>query len=213
MEETAPREKVLKSIREALAISADSPFVDSNFDFKLFKDSSEIPEICFANAFKNLGGKFVYCANEIEFCQNLKAIMQEYSLTELFCKDYELIGLLEKYDLNYITDDKKLDAADCSLTRCEYLISQTGTIMVTAENKPERRQYFTSPVHFVFAYTSQIIEDIFKALNGVKSKYNKIPQFISFISGPSRTADIEKTLVMGAHGPKKLFLFLIDDPA
>ena len=39
---------------------------------------------------------------------------------------------------------------------------------------------------------------------------DNIPSFITFAAGPSRTADIEKTLVVGVHGPKEVYLFLID---
>ena len=53
------------------------------------------------------------------------------------------------------------------------------------------------------------IKDGFKLL---KNKYgNRLPSMISNVTGPSRTADIEKTLVLGAHGPKELFVFLLDD--
>jgi L-lactate dehydrogenase complex protein LldG len=61
---------------------------------------------------------------------------------------------------------------------------------------------------------TQLVPDIKDGLQLIKSKYgNKIPSMISLVSGPSRTADIEKTLVMGAHGPRELVLFLIDDIA
>ena len=51
-----------------------------------------------------------------------------------------------------------------------------------------------------------------EGLSKLKKKYNgKLPSMISTITGPSRTADIEKTLVMGAHGPKEVYVFLIDD--
>ncbi|MCK5078809.1 MAG: LUD domain-containing protein, partial [Bacteroidales bacterium] len=50
------------------------------------------------------------------------------------------------------------------------------------------------------------------ALKGMKEKYGQdLPSMISLITGPSRTADIEKTLVMGAHGPRELYVFLVDD--
>jgi L-lactate dehydrogenase complex protein LldG len=53
------------------------------------------------------------------------------------------------------------------------------------------------------------IKDGFKLL---KNKYgNRLPSMITNVTGPSRTADIEKTLVLGAHGPKELFVFLLDD--
>jgi len=48
-------------------------------------------------------------------------------------------------------------------------------------------------------------------LLGLKEKYNqRLPSSISFATGPSRTADIEKTLVVGVHGPKQVYLFLVD---
>ncbi len=61
-------------------------------------------------------------------------------------------------------------------------------------------------------YTSQIVPDIKDALKKMQEKYqNQLPSLISVITGPSRTADIEKTLVMGAHGPKQLYVFLMDE--
>jgi L-lactate dehydrogenase complex protein LldG len=50
------------------------------------------------------------------------------------------------------------------------------------------------------------------ALQLIKSRYNdSLPSLISFATGPSRTADIEKTLVVGVHGPKEVYCFLIDE--
>ena len=55
--------------------------------------------------------------------------------------------------------------------------------------------------------------DIKEALQLIKEKYQgTIPSMITFATGPSRTADIEKTLVVGVHGPKEVYLFLIDKP-
>ena len=59
---------------------------------------------------------------------------------------------------------------------------------------------------------SQIFYDIGDALEFVKELYAPgFPSMVSLVTGPSRTADIEKTLVMGAHGPKELIVFLVDD--
>jgi len=66
--------------------------------------------------------------------------------------------------------------------------------------------------HIVIARTGQLVLDLKDAFAMLKNKYgSQIPSMISTITGPSRTADIEKTLVLGAHGPKELFVFLIDD--
>jgi L-lactate dehydrogenase complex protein LldG len=67
-------------------------------------------------------------------------------------------------------------------------------------------------IHIVVAYSSQLVPDLKDAFKEIKKKYEpEFPSVISLITGPSRTADIEKTLVMGAHGPKELYVFLIED--
>jgi L-lactate dehydrogenase complex protein LldG len=64
----------------------------------------------------------------------------------------------------------------------------------------------------VVAYASQLVLDLKDAFKLLKEKYgNNLPSMVSVTTGPSRTADIEKTLVLGAHGPKELFVFLLDD--
>jgi L-lactate dehydrogenase complex protein LldG len=65
--------------------------------------------------------------------------------------------------------------------------------------------------HIVLGYTSQLVPDIEEGLSLIQKKYGpRIPSMISMITGPSRTADIEKTLVMGMHGPRELILLLVE---
>jgi L-lactate dehydrogenase complex protein LldG len=67
------------------------------------------------------------------------------------------------------------------------------------------------PHHIVIARTSQMLPDLTAAFDWVKQRYGtNFPSFMSFITGPSRTGDIERTLVLGAHGPKRLTILLID---
>jgi L-lactate dehydrogenase complex protein LldG len=67
------------------------------------------------------------------------------------------------------------------------------------------------PVHIVFAYANQIVPDIEDGFNAMKKKYgNELPSMMNLTTGPSRTADIEKTLVVGVHGPGEIFCFFIN---
>ena len=67
------------------------------------------------------------------------------------------------------------------------------------------------PVHIVVAYAGQIVPDIKDGLNLLKEKYSdNLPSLINLNSGPSRTADIEKTLVVGVHGPGEVFCFYVN---
>jgi L-lactate dehydrogenase complex protein LldG len=67
------------------------------------------------------------------------------------------------------------------------------------------------PVHIVFAYANQIVADIEDAFVAMRKKYGTdLPSMMNLITGPSRTADIEKTLVVGVHGPAEVFCFYIN---
>ncbi|MFW5758527.1 MAG: LutC/YkgG family protein [Bacteroidota bacterium] len=99
-----------------------------------------------------------------------------------------------------------------TITGCEYLIARTGSIMTSSALGGGRKSYIYPSVHIVFARRSQLVFDLKDAFARLKDKYknNGLPSMISLITGPSRTADIEKTLVMGAHGPEQLFVFFLD---
>ncbi len=98
------------------------------------------------------------------------------------------------------------------ITFCEFLIARFGSIMISSGQRSGRRLNVFPEIHIVFAKTSQIVPELKDALTGMKERYDRnMPSLVSVITGPSRTADIEKTLVMGAHGPKELYVFLVDE--
>jgi len=67
-----------------------------------------------------------------------------------------------------------------------------------------------APIHICIAYTDQLVYDIDEALISLQQEYGEqLPSMITLATGPSRTADIEKTLVVGVHGPKEVFCFLV----
>jgi len=82
---------------------------------------------------------------------------------------------------------------------------------MTAAQSSGRATSVYAPIHICIAFTSQLVYDVKDALVLIKEKYNdKLPSLITFATGPSRTADIEKTLVVGVHGPKEVYCFLVD---
>jgi len=84
--------------------------------------------------------------------------------------------------------------------------------MVSSKSSPGRKINVFPEIHLIVGYTSQLLPDLKQAFREMKRKYKDgYPSMVSLITGPSRTADIEKTLIIGAHGPKEIFLFLIDD--
>ncbi len=113
------------------------------------------------------------------------------------------------------TDDgyEKSDLATCDagLTTCECLVAQTGSVLVTSSTSGGRALSVLPPHHIVIARRQQMLPDLQAAFTHLEKKFGKNPpSMLSFITGPSRTGDIERILVLGAHGPKELTVFLVD---
>jgi len=107
-------------------------------------------------------------------------------------------------------DSKSLEKCSVGITACDALIGQTGSIMLTARSAGGRALSVLPPHHLVIAQADQLVPDLPAAFELLSARYAKsYPSFITFITGPSRTGDIERILVLGAHGPKKLTVILI----
>jgi len=107
-------------------------------------------------------------------------------------------------------DKRQLEACDAGLTACEAVVSQTGSILVSSATGGGRGLSILPPVHIVVAPVDAVVATVGDALHLVAGRYaGQLPSLLSFITGPSRTGDIERILVLGAHGPKELIVLLV----
>lgn len=107
-------------------------------------------------------------------------------------------------------DKAELERCDVGISECDALVAQTGTVVVTSRTAGGRALSCLPPHHVVIARREQLVPDLPAAFALIKTKYGeKFPSMISFITGPSRTGDIERILVLGAHGPKKLTILCV----
>lgn len=107
-------------------------------------------------------------------------------------------------------DKDALEACDAGLTACECLVAQTGSILVSSETCGGRALSILPHAHVVIAMAEQVVPTLADALAGIRSEHDgQLPSMLSFITGPSRTGDIERILVLGAHGPKELIVILV----
>ena len=107
-------------------------------------------------------------------------------------------------------DPQALEQCDAGITECDALIAQTGGVALTSRSAGGRALSVLPPHHVVLARREQLVADLPAALALLQRKYAPdFPSMISFITGPSRTGDIERILVLGAHGPKKLTILCV----
>jgi L-lactate dehydrogenase complex protein LldG len=204
------KEKILKKIRKALSNSTPLPFPQSEGNSTVYQPSQQDLGLEFAQRFTSLQGKFVFCEHVNELVSQLSQIIANNKWDKVFCKEEELRKTLaeNKFD-NYSHND--LSTCDTAITTCEWLVARTGSIVMSAAQESGRTVSVYAPVHICIAYTSQLVYDVKDALLKAREKYSgNLPSLITFATGPSRTADIEKTLVVGVHGPKEVYVFLVD---
>ena len=206
------RNSVIKKIRRALIHKTNNRFANIEWEKSVYKRSNDSPEEAFAKAFKSVGGQFVFCENEIDFVEKLLNLSEQNKWKKILCWENGIQSLLDKYEFPYSTDSENFEDGITAITSCEALIARLGSIMVSSRKGSGRRLAIIPTSHIVLAYTSQLVPDIKDGLQLIRNKYNEqFPSMIGTITGPSRTADIEKTLVTPAHGPRDIFVFLIDD--
>ncbi len=212
MKETTTKEKVLKKIRDALVNAMPSPYVDVDMENPVIKQpDAEFIEESFAKAFSQTGGKFVFCKDVHEMAYGLKMLTEQKEVQQLFCREAFLVELLKELGIDYENDPANISQCDAAVTACEALVARHGSIVVSSGQECGRKSFVTPPLHIVVATNQQLVNDLAEAFRSIQIKYGKeIPSLITVVSGPSRTADIEKTIVHGAHGPKELYLFMLD---
>ena len=225
------REKIFGRIREALSViapvpghhgsakagahKASAPALQARQWFPPAGDSFEDQLACFRENATNLKADFFLAGSRDELAKQLVELRNRESwkkvashtgpLTDFALQTLALPVL--KTDSTY--DVKELEACDVGITECDALIAQTGSVLVTNRTAGGRALSVLPPHHVVIARREQLLRDLPAAFQFLKQKYGaSYPSMMSFITGPSRTGDIERILVLGAHGPKKLTIFL-----
>ena len=210
MQVSQAKENILKRIRQALINPTPVPFPLSEGNSPVYTPEKQEKEIEFAENFGIVQGRFVFCADMEEMLVQLKQLISPNKWAQVFCRESGLLPFLQEPLKGLLMADD-LPEADVSITGCELLVARTGSILMSSAQDSGRTVSVYAPVHICIAYSSQLVYDIRDGLENLLEKYkNQLPSFITLATGPSRTADIEKTLVVGVHGPKEVYVFLVD---
>lgn len=210
MKDTTPKERMLKKIRKALLEKRDNPYPNLE-DTPLYEEYTDHIDLLFAEQLTAVAGNFIFCEDDLQLAENLLHLAEEKNWRKIYCWEPAMQALLSKYEFPHYTTDTDFLDAEVGITSCEALVARNGSVLISNGNPSGRRLSIYPNVHIVIAYTSQLVLDLKDAFKFLKLNYpESSPTMVSNITGPSRTADIEKTLVLGAHGPKELYVFLLE---
>lgn len=203
------RNHILKTLSEVEnPVTNDLIVIDRTINH--FRTEEPDPVIAFAEQFISNGGKFIFCNSFDEIKSQFHQILKFNHIDLFHCFDDPLKDIFKDSNNNpellFQSEDQKVTLC---LTKCVALISRTGSIVVSSDMQTGRTSSLLPDIHVVIASQNQIVPSMKEYLDIEKSEKEKLPSMISFISSNSKTADIEKTLVNGAHGPKELYLLMV----
>jgi len=203
------RQRILQKIAEAGRKRPVSAKVLNLNSEEIYKSILPDTVTCFKTELELINGQCILCEDELDLFTKLKSFVQQNNFPFLYCLDSYITNQLKAHIIPFSKDESDFDIMLAGITGCEFLVASTGSILVSSASESGRQMNVFPPVHIVLAKISQLVNYPEEAYVAIQEKYGDLlPSVISTITGPSRTADIEKTLVLGAHGPKEFVVFL-----
>jgi len=131
------------------------------------------------------------------------SLLDDKELERAFCSAG--VGFCRELDL------EKIERADMGISEFDLGIAELGSLFQDASGLHTRLVSMLPPVHLALLRTSSLVETFAEALEVIEKAYDgQLPPYLSFITGPSKTADIERELTIGVHGPGTLIILCVD---
>jgi L-lactate dehydrogenase complex protein LldG len=217
------RDAILQSIRTNLAASEGIRHLEHTIvpdrGELILEDLSLSPIARFRDRLESVGGHCDIVNGEDEAAHALSTILahlqRNNAANRIALSDAPMVSSLARSlaadEITVCPSPADLFNYDVGITMAQRAIAETGTLILEAETERHRLVSLLPPVHIAVVYASDMVLTIGDALSQLRGQDPKqMSRAITFITGPSRTADIELTLTVGVHGPKELHVIVID---
>jgi L-lactate dehydrogenase complex protein LldG len=226
MNSKSARETFLGNVRDALA-SATRPAAGGRPPPRIRAGERSTPTDLvdnFCKRFTDAGGRTSVVADDAGALSQIVQIIENVGAKRILLGQGPVLGRLgvgeRLTELGHgVTATATLTASDAravffssdlSISGVDYLIAETGTVVVTARPEEPRSLSLLAPVHVAVADETQLLPDLFDLFDeSVWHGPGGAPSCVTLITGPSKTGDIELRLVTGVHGPGEIHVVLI----
>ncbi|NQV25470.1 MAG: LUD domain-containing protein [Rhodopirellula sp.] len=194
------RDTILKAIRKSQREATPMPTLEQ--DWLRFED----PIDQFTKVLESVGGECIRVNSRSEIDARLAGFPQ-FESANIRISTVEGVGQ-PTVSMDSISDPHGLEMVDFAVMSGEIAVGENGAVWVTDEMLKHR------VLHFIAQHLALVVP-VGNVVNNMHEAYERLSfesrRFGTFISGPSKTADIEQSLVIGAHGPRSHLVFLVDD--
>jgi L-lactate dehydrogenase complex protein LldG len=209
------RDQILRSIRESLAASAPRDVLDGSARPPRERGRLPAPPAAtepvdlvrrFTTQLEGVGAQWTLVRGEAEAARALRRILAGAGATRVAGSDAPLVRRLLPESRTDLSRDE-LFRCDAGVTTAQWGIAETGTLVLESAHERSRLLSLVPPIHVAVLSTRAICE----SLSEVLARVDRTSHAITFITGPSRTSDIELTLVVGVHGPQTVHVLLLEE--
>ena len=229
---TQARETMLRSIRSHLAASVQHDEREGIHHGSVPTAVAIVPPengnpLSLVESFKKnleaVNGQCIVVRNELEIVRALTKIITDLQATNLRARRLavsnapalqRLVNLIavEIDELCITPSAADLFSVDVGITTAQAAIAETGTLVLDSSRERNRLTSLVPPVHIAIIDAAQIHESLGETLSALQ-RDGEVSPIVTFVTGPSRTADIELTLAIGVHGPQELYVIVNEGPA
>jgi L-lactate dehydrogenase complex protein LldG len=234
---TEARRTILQSIRDHLAASRPHDAIhrevkeatdrlhhqgtNITVSLKANRNGSLVEQ--FRENLNSVDGHCVIAAGETDVVASLKQIVTSLKGTPLHPRRVAVSddAVVQRFvrqieseveEIAVTPDASALFAYDLGVSSAQFAIAETGTLVLQSTCERHRLVSLLPPVHIAIVDSDRLCETLGEALSLLRSGGSDLSPAITFVTGPSRSADIELTLAIGVHGPQKLFVIINTGP-
>ena len=212
--ESTNKEQILAKVREAVMTRDENKFSDVNMQVDTWTPFKEEDgaDFTFVERFKENGGIFIYFESQQDFIDAMRQYIVDNQWEPLCSTSKKIEEVFKDSGITLSRDYTTKRKKTVSITDCECLIAQTGSVMVTDTCAGSRMAYSNADVLLVYASPNQIVANMKDAMKLIKEKYgSNRPSETVIISGASKSIEIDNQLVIGAQGIRQIALFLVEE--
>lgn len=224
---TTPRERIIGRVREALkrhgpsasALAEAEAYirVGSEGPRPSLPDGRELLVELFARQARRMASTVETAADRGDIAPAVRRFLDALSLPPLLAEQKSLRGVCwpEFSDLDWAAAGLAIEARPTrgddriGITGCFCGIAETGTLVFTSGAQTPTGTILLPDTHVAVLRAERIVQTMEDAFSLIQSELGSLPRAINLVSGPSRTGDIEQTIVLGAHGPYRVHILLL----
>lgn len=224
MSANSAREEIFASIRKNLAASVPFDAIRQNHHPHHSSGAPVNIDVApdallqkFQQGLELVGGKFVNVNNTQEAAAAVQNIITTVKAKKIALSDSALVQQISQQidaDVIWLDNASAAEMFDCDIgmSSAQYACAETSTLVIETDSERNRLCSLVPPIHIAIVEAKNLLPTLGDALQATGAKSpDQISRAITFITGPSRTSDIELTLAIGVHGPQELHVIMVQD--